>query len=225
MIEKLNYLTDAVWQSLLWRIEILSVCFCTNPQPEDIIWTEGYCIENDLYEGYVKDNFEILLELNEKNELQKIRASVVEWFAFEYELFEQNRRVSDTAVGTHLDKLVPKGSTQVDPGFLAKRNFEAPNVDLVKKFKSEYNLRVAGKLLFQMLDRILGHTDRKNRDSSDIGSLTYEFGQMYEMAGKIPNEKTERLIKDINTELEKQEKAIDAKKSKLTQSGHQQPKV
>ncbi|MYB92778.1 DUF4435 domain-containing protein [Candidatus Poribacteria bacterium] len=29
--------------------------FCTNPQPGDIVWTEGYCIENDLYEGYVKD--------------------------------------------------------------------------------------------------------------------------------------------------------------------------
>ena len=29
--------------------------FCINPQPEDIIWTEGYCIENDLYEGYIND--------------------------------------------------------------------------------------------------------------------------------------------------------------------------
>lgn len=197
--------------------------FCTNPQPADIIWTEGYCIENDLYEGFVKDNFEILLEVNEKSELQKMRDAVVEWFAFEYELFKKNGRASNPAVGTDLDELVPKGYT-VDPGFLKKRNFEKPNVNLVDQFKSEYNLRVAGKLLFQMLNRILGNPNRKNRFSSAIGSLTYKFGQMYEMSGKIPNEKTKRLIKDINAELEKQEKAINAKKSRLTQNGHQKPK-
>ncbi|MDE0088023.1 MAG: DUF4435 domain-containing protein [Candidatus Poribacteria bacterium] len=195
--------------------------FCTNPQPEDIIWTEGYCIENDLYEGYVKDNFEMLLEVNEKKKLQEMRDAIVKWFAFEYQLFKKKRNAK---VGTDLDTLVPKGSTHVDPKFLEEREFKEPNEDLVDKFKSDYNLRVAGKLLFQMLDRILGHTDRKNRDSSDIGSLSYKLGQLYEMAGKIPNSKTERLIKDINAELEKQEKAINVKKSRSTQSEHQKPK-
>ena len=56
--------------------------FCTNPQPGDIVWTEGYCIENDLYEGFVKD-LEDLLEHSETKKFQEMRDAVVEWFAFE----------------------------------------------------------------------------------------------------------------------------------------------
>ncbi len=190
----------------------LELLFCTNPQPDDIIWTEGYCIENDLYEGYLKDHLEVLLERGEINQLQKIRDAVVEWFAFEYEKFLERRLTSDTKVGTDLNDLVLQGSTRVDYTFLNDRGFKKPDSNLVNRFKSEYNLRVAGKLLFQMLARFLGDSDRVKKYP---GSQTYKLKQMYEMAGKnTSNSKTKRLIEAIEAKLAEDEKAIAAKKSK-----------
>ena len=183
--------------------------FCTTPQPGDIVWTEGYCIENDLYEGYVKDHLEILLEVSEANKFQKMRDAVVKWFAFEIEEFRAGRRHQ---TGKDLDGLVLPGQTQMNPIFLRDRGFNTPNRKLVDELKSAYNLRVAGKLLFQMLARFLGDSDRVRRYP---GSQTYTLEQMYEMAGKnTSNTKTERLIKAIEAELDKSEKAIAAKKSK-----------
>ena len=186
--------------------------FCTTPQPEDIVWTEGYCIENDLYEGYVKDHLEILLEVSEANKLQRMRDAVVKWFAFEIEEFRAGRKHQ---TGKDLDELVLPGQIQMNPTFLINRGFIAPkNQSLVDELKSTYNQRVAGKLLFQMLARFLGDSDRVRRYQ---GSQTYTLEQMYEMAGKnTSNSKTERLIKAIEAELDKSEKAIAAKKSELT---------
>ena len=185
--------------------------FCTNPQPGDIVWTEGYCIENDLYEGYVKDHLEILLEVPEANRLQKMRDAVVEWFAFEVEEFRAGRE-HQTGKDLDEDELVLPGHTQMNPNFLRDRGFVTPNRSLVDELKRVYNLRVAGKLLFQMLARFLGDSDRVRRYP---GSQTYTLEQMYEMAGKnTSNSKTERLIKAIEAELDKNERAIAAKKSK-----------
>ena len=183
--------------------------FCPNPQPGDIVWTEGYCIENDLYEGYVKDHLEILLEVSETNKFQKMRDAIVKWFAFEIEEFRAGRMHQ---TGKDLDELVLPGQTQMNPTFLRDRGFVAPNQNLVDELKRAYNLRVAGKLLFQMLARFLGDSDRVRKYP---GSYTYKLGQMYEMAGKnTSNSKTERLIKAIEAELDKSEKALAAKKSK-----------
>ena len=183
--------------------------FCPNPQPGDIVWTEGYCIENDLYEGYVKDHLEILLEVSETNKFQKMQDAIVKWFAFEIEEFRAGRMHQ---TGKDLDELVLPGQTQMNPTFLRDRGFVAPNQNLVDELKRAYNLRVAGKLLFQMLARFLGDSDRVRKYP---GSYTYKLGQMYEMAGKnTSNSKTERLIKAIEAELDKSEKALAAKKSK-----------
>ena len=168
--------------------------FCPNPQPGDIVWTEGYCIENDLYEGYVKDHLEILLELPEANRLQKMREAVVEWFAFEVEEFRAGRE-HQTGKDLDEDELVLPGHTQMNPNFLRERRFVAPNQNLVDELKRAYNLRVAGKLLFQMLARFLGDSDRVRRYP---GSQTYTLEQMYEMAGKnTSNTKTERLKQNL----------------------------
>ena len=183
--------------------------FCPNPQPGDIVWTEGYCLENDLYEGYVKDHFENLLETPEASRLQKMRDAIVEWFAFEVKEFRAGR---GHQTGKDLDTLVPPGHTQMDTTFLRDRGFVTPERTLVDEIKKAYNLRIAGKLLFQMLARFLGDSARIRKYP---GSQTYSLKQMYEMAGKnTSNTKTQRLIEAIDQELVKNEKLIAARKSK-----------
>ncbi len=185
--------------------------FCTEPLPASIVWTEGYCIENDLYEGYVKNHFESLLEPSEANKLQQMRDEIVEWFAFEYEEFSAGRQ---HRTGKDLDELVPPGDTQINTTFLKDIGFVSPKQTLVDEIKNMYNLRVAGKLLFQMLARFLGDPDRVRKYP---GSQTYRLKQIYEMAGKnTSNSKTKRLIEEIEIELTKSEKVISSKKPKLT---------
>ena len=183
--------------------------FCKCPQPEDIIWTEGYCIENDLYDGYVKDNFQDLLETAEVDQFKNIREAVVEWFAFEVEEFLDGRQHQ---TGKDLKDLVPMGETNIKADFLTYRGFEDPDPKIVEKLKDSYNLKVPGKLLFQMLARFLGDPARVRKYP---GSQTYSLKQMYEMAGKnTSNTKTQRLIEAIDQELSKKERLIAARKSK-----------
>ena len=184
--------------------------FCTNPQPRDIVWTEGYCIENDLYEGFVKD-LEDLLEHPEAKKFQEMRDAVVEWFAFEVAEFRAGRQ-HQTGKDLDKDKLVLPGQTQMNTRFLAGRGFVKPNPKSIHELKGNYNMRVAGKLLFQMLARFLGDSARKRKYS---GSQTYTLQQMYELAGKnTSNSRTQRLISEIEKELAKRAKAIDAKNSR-----------
>ena len=179
--------------------------FNENPHPGDIVWTEGYCIENDLYEGFAKD-LEDLLEDPEVTDFEDMRDSIVEWFAFEVEEFKAGRQHQ---TGKDLNELVLPGETQVDPAFLKGRSFRPPSPESISELKEEYNLRVAGKLLFQMLNRFLGNPARKRYP----GSQFYTLKQMYELAGKsTSNSKTQRLINEIEEELDKRAKAIAVKK-------------
>ena len=184
--------------------------FCTNPQPRDIVWTEGYCIENDLYEGFVKD-LEDLLEHSEAEKFQEMRDAVVEWFAFEVAEFRAGRQ-HQTGKDLDEDELVLPGQTQMNIEFLVDRGFAKPNPESIHELTGNYNMRVAGKLLFQMLARFLGDSDRKRKYP---GSQTYTLQQMYELAGKnTSNSRTQRLISEIEEELTKQAKVINAKKSR-----------
>ena len=46
----------------------------------EIIWTEGYSIENDLYAGA---DLEKVLNANDVDEHRQVLDSIIEWFAFE----------------------------------------------------------------------------------------------------------------------------------------------
>ena len=184
--------------------------FSPNPKPTDIIWTTGYCIENDLYEGYATENLENLLEPNERGQYNKLRDSVIEWFAFEFEVFEKTGNTLDTKVGASLEELVSYGCTNVKASFLKKRGFKKPDQKTVDKFKSSYRLKLAGKLVFEMLARFLNDPNRSTRYP---GTQTFTISQMYELAGKnTTNQFTTLIITKIEEELEKQENIIAKKK-------------
>ena len=52
------------------------------PGYPDIIWTEGYSIENDLYAGATLED---LLNADEAKEHRQVLDSIIKWFAFEVE--------------------------------------------------------------------------------------------------------------------------------------------
>ena len=73
------------------------------PGYPDIIWTEGYSIENDLYAGA---SLEDLLNADEVDEHRQVLDLIIEWFAFEVEEYLAGR---EPRVDTHCNEIVPLG--------------------------------------------------------------------------------------------------------------------
>ena len=156
------------------------------PDYLDIIWTQGYSIENDLYAGADLEN---LLEVEEAREHQQVLASIIEWFAFEVEEYLAGRPAE---VDKHCNEIVPIGETEMDHSFRNNRGFRPPNKKLHQQIKDEYQLQLRGKSLFQILVRFLSASDRDVKHST--------FG-LYEIAFKMTP--SHELMNQLIVEIER----------------------
>lgn len=139
---------------------------------EDIIWTQGYSIENDLYAG-AEPSLENLMDPREANEHGKVLNTIVEWFAFEVEEFLEGR---SPEFDHHCDEVVPRSQTEMDDGFRQRRGFHPPNSALQRQIRKAYQLQLRGKQLFQVLVRFLSASNR---------SPKYSYHGLYEIAFKM----------------------------------------
>ncbi|MXZ31103.1 MAG: DUF4435 domain-containing protein [Acidimicrobiia bacterium] len=122
-----------------------------------VIWTEGYSVENDLYAGA---ELEDLLDAEEAQAQQQLLDAIAEWFAFEVEEYLAERHYE---VSHHCDRVVPRGHTQIDENFRKSRGFRSPGERMHRQIKSEYQLQLRGKQLFQILERFLNAPNRGTR--------------------------------------------------------------
>ena len=119
------------------------------PVYPDVIWTEGYSIENDLYAGA---DLEKVLNANDVDEHRQVLDSIIEWFAFEV---EEHLACRPAHVATGLDTVVQPGTTEIDQGFRQSRGFCPPDQKLHQQIKGAYQLQLRGRLLFELLIRFL----------------------------------------------------------------------
>ena len=154
------------------------------PGYPDIIWTEGYSIENDLYAGADLEN---LLNADEVDEHQQVLDAIIEWFAFEVEEHLADRSAQ---VDKHCNEIVPLGQNEMDQGFRNSRGFRPPDEDLHQQIKEEYQLQLRGKSLFEILIRFLNAPGRGTQ---------YNILTLYENAFKLTpsHELMDRLIGEI----------------------------
>ena len=154
------------------------------PDYPDIIWTEGYSIENDLYADADLEN---LLDTDEVDEHQQVRDIIIEWFAFEVEEHLAGR---EARVATHCNQVVRPGETEMDQDFRNSRGFRPPNQTLHQQIKEAYQLQLRGKTLFQVLVRFLSAANRRPKHSTS---------GLYEIAVKItsPQPLIDRLVDEI----------------------------
>ncbi len=157
---------------------------------EDIIWTQGYSIENDLYAG-AEPSLESLMDPHEADEHRKVLNTIVEWFAFEVEEFLAGR---DYEFDHHCNEIVHLGQTVMDNGFRQRRGFRQPNSELEQQIREAYQLQLRGKQLFQMLIRFLSAPDR---------SAKYSYHGLYEIAFKMTSfhPLMHRLIQEIEHKI------------------------
>lgn len=116
---------------------------------DNIIWTWGYSIENDLCSG---SDIERLLEPEEKREHRNALRLVCRRFAFEVEEYRAGRTFE---VRHHINEVVPCGAQQIDPGFADRRKYRDPRPETLDQILTNYERNLRGKQLFQLLSRHL----------------------------------------------------------------------
>jgi hypothetical protein len=138
--------------------------FCDIPdERKDIIFTSGYCIENDIYHG---SNIENILDEEDRSDHELLRKIIGKWFAFEVDKYKKEISESSSTnlrVAAHINVVSPPEFNDICPNFSRKIGYIEPDMIAIEYIFKEYNLNVRGKQLFQMLSRFLS---KKGRFSS-----------------------------------------------------------
>ncbi len=114
----------------------------------DIIFTEGYSIENDIYSNS-KDKIENLIHSDKRTEFWSVKESIIIWFASEV---EKSPEGNSRWINPDLDDLVPTGQTKLDKA-LHLEALHFLKSEIIDDIRNEYRLKLPGKLLFEMVAR------------------------------------------------------------------------
>lgn len=157
---------------------------------KDIIFTEGYCIENDIYHGSTIHDF---IDDEDSTNFQLLRTLILRWYAFELERYNAENNDNKTLeVSAHINVISPD-NTQLCPRFVERIGFREPCAQTLELVASDYDLNVRGKQLFQMLSRFMSKKGRFSSFSDkNLVEIALKQGQ---------NELLERLVFDMENKL------------------------
>ena len=164
---------------------------------QDIIFTQGYSLENDIYKGAGLEN---LLEPHERWEYHQVLNSTIEWFAFEVEEYRAGKR---KRVNFRLKDIIPPGQAELDTNFCKQQGFHRPNPETVQQIRNDHQFRLPGRLLFDILRRILNTSGRSFKFQITPRGL-YEIALM--MCASPP------LLKGLMSEVRKK---IDREEARI----------
>ena len=122
---------------------------------DEIIWTEGYSIENDLYiEAQLKQFVTKDLEDCYDDTLD----AICTWYAFEVVNWDRKQALP---VAKHLEEIIPQGYSDLKCELLEelkRKGFDPTCKELEQKkweIKNDYAKLIRGKTLFQLIQRFL----------------------------------------------------------------------
>lgn len=163
---------------------------------EEIIWTQGYSIDNDLYAG-ADPSLENLMDPQEAVEHRQLLDTIIEWFAFEVEEFLNGKTPE---FNHHCNEVVLQNETYMDDGFRQRRGFRRPNSELLQKIKDAYQLQLRGKLLFQMLVRFLSKSNRQVKHSiRGLYEIAFKMTPSHPLMNRLIQEIEQKIVGQIPT--------------------------
>lgn len=127
---------------------------------EEIIWTNGYSIENDLYFG---KNIEQILSNSEKEIFVKSLNNFLKYYCFEVEKFLNGEE--DFSLRTHPQQVLCEINHSIKEEFLQTINFSEPAEAIFDEVKTNYDVMLRGKTLFALLTRIVSKKGREVKHS------------------------------------------------------------
>ena len=169
---------------------------------EHIIITEGYSIENELYQ----DGSEILNKLFSDEEIIKkntIIANLCIWFAYEVSLVINNSshdcKFSDVSILNH--EIIKPKSCEFEEDFLKLRNFSAPKAELMSDIINNYKIKLRGKFIFQTLEKIFQERSKKltGYRKDQLFDLIYRTVTKTNDPTKILNNRKQKIIEHFQS--------------------------
>lgn len=135
--------------------------YTNTPQDlEEIIWTNGYSIENDLYFG---KNIEQILSNAEKEIFIKSLNNFLKYYCFEVERFINGD--DDYTLRTHPLQVLCDINHTIKEEFLQTINFTEPTEITLNQITENYDVMLRGKTLFALLTRIVSKKGREVKHS------------------------------------------------------------
>lgn len=171
------------------------------PKPEyiidnDLIATEGYSIENELYQ----DGLDIIESLFSKDELEKKRAvidNLCRWFAHEVLLVladnQHNCKFADVSLLN--TSIMEVKATNFKDDFLASRNFTEPKAEVLEDITQNYMIKLRGKFLFQTIEKIFQERPKEmvKYRKDQIFDMIYRLVSKAENPDKIINKRKKQI--------------------------------
>lgn len=179
---------------------------------DDIIWTDGYSIENDLY-----SHAKLSDRIGNKAEYDQTLNSISMWFAYKVEeyldknppppkkVFQSFRDEEHVDVGHRLRRIIPTEKTTLAPDL----EFLPLDHERVRTVRSAYYLQLRGKLLFELLVRFL------NKPSQGFRDATVSYHGLYNDAITVPesDQLFSRLESEVREKLHEQDQKIVTQQS------------
>lgn len=169
---------------------------------KEVFFTKGYSIENDLFE----DGNELLLNIlnvEEREKFKEIIDNITEWYAFEIEKVianpEQDSPFCDiTLLST---SVMEKHQTNLCPNFLQNRDYSNPNPELVQSVKDDYILKLRGKFIFQIFEKLF-------QERTGDNTIKYHKKQLFDLCF-IEGTKSEDIESNMNKMIDEIKKFLE----------------
>ncbi|MGB1204286.1 MAG: DUF4435 domain-containing protein [Chitinophagales bacterium] len=132
---------------------------------DDLQFTKGYSIENDLYMDGQKMLDSAVLNHTELEKKQAILTSLIKWFAFQVEYHNNTGAFSCKVKEVNLNstKYMLKNKTNFVATFLTNQNYKAASTAILEDLKANYAIKLRGKFLFQIYQKIFLEQIDKDR--------------------------------------------------------------
>lgn len=138
---------------------------CVPQEYEDMIYTDGYSIENDLYNGMALER--ILFKEQDKKIFSTAMNSFLRAYACELEKFRKSQSF-DFSINP--ETIVDKNDYSLKISEL--KDFKEPSNETVDYLKNNYDMLLRGHSLFSLVRIVLGRKNRK---------IKYCTNQIYEI--------------------------------------------
>ena len=160
---------DEIGDNVIFVADLDSYVYGTVPvEYHDVIFTQGYSIENDLYQG--RDIEKKFFDEEDNSLFSRYLKAFIEYYAGEVEKY--------TAGESYELKRSPQQVLDLS-AFCVKQEFKPdiqPNCQTVNNLLSNYDLLVRGHSLFQLVSLVVGRKGRLSHPNLD---------SIYEMVYKV----------------------------------------
>jgi hypothetical protein len=151
---------------------------------KNIVFTDGYSIENDLY---IESHFNNLLNEEKTTDLHNLIKCLSVWFAFEVNKY---KKTGNCQAKYSVGQICPNNILCSE--FKNRINFIDPPEELINEIYSEYTKKLRGKQLFDALVKFVS-SDKKEKEIRQ---------DLIKMGAKLDNPKIEKLVKKVVEKLQ-----------------------